>query len=72
MYGRDAKFQLRQPTTPYQVDIQDYRTELVTHLSDAWTLAQDNIAKAKAKQERNYDRSNTEPKLDRVMVRMPG
>ena len=49
--------------------------ELVTHLSDAWTLAQDNVAKAQVKQKRNYDRSSKEPKLqkgDRVMVRMPG
>ena len=61
--------------TPYQVDVWDYRTELVTHLSDAWNLAQGNIAKAQAKQKRNYDRSSKELKLqkgDRVMVRMPG
>lgn len=43
MYGRDARLPtetaLSQPTTFYQVDVQDYRTELVTHLSDACTLA---------------------------------
>ena len=79
MYGRDArlptKTALSQPTTPYQVDIRDYRTQLVTHLSDAWNLAQGNIAKAQAKQKRNYDRGSKELKLqkgDRVMVRMPG
>ena len=78
MYGRDArlptKTALSRPTTPYQVDIQDYRTELVTHLSDAWNLAQGNIAKVQAKQ-RNYDRGSKELKLqkgDRNMVRMPG
>ena len=70
-----TKTALSQPTTPYQVDIRDYRTELVTHLSDAWNLAQGNIAKAQAKQKRNYDRGSKELKLqkgDRVMVRMPG
>ena len=49
-YGRDARLPtetvLSQPTTPYQLDMQDYRTELVTHLSDAWSLAQQNITKA--------------------------
>ena len=79
MYGRDArlltKTALSQPTTPYQVDIRDYRIELVTHLSDTWNLAQGNIAKAQAKQKRNYDRGSKELKLqkgDRVMVQMPG
>ena len=77
MYGQDArlptKTALSQPKTPYQVDIQDYRTELVSHLSDAWNLAQGNIAKAQTKQKRNYDRGSKELKLqkgDRVMVRM--
>ena len=50
LYGRDARLPtetvLSQPTTPYQLDMQDYRTELVTHLSDAWSLAQQNITKA--------------------------
>ena len=79
MYGRDARLPTEtahsQPTTPYQVNDQDYKTGLVSHLSDAWTLAQDNVAKAQAKQNRNYDRSAKEPTLqkgDRVMVRMPG
>ena len=76
MYGQDArlptKTALSQPKTPYQVDIQDYRTELVSHLSDAWNLAQGNIAKVQTKQKRNYDRGSKELKLqkgDRVMVR---
>ena len=42
LYGRDPRLPtetaLTQPTTPYQVDISDYRTELVAHLSDAWEL----------------------------------
>ena len=75
MYGQDARLPtktvLSQRTTPYQVDIWDYRTELVTPLSDAWNLAQGNIAIVQAKQKRNYDRGSKELKLqkgDRVVV----
>ena len=60
-----TKTALSQPKTPYQVDIQDYRTELVSHLSDAWNLAQGNIAKAQTKQKRNYDRGSKELKLQK-------
>ena len=55
MYG-PTKTALAQPTTPYQIDVQDYRTELLTHLSDAWAFARDNIAQAQAKQKRDYIR----------------
>ena len=79
LYGRDPRLPtetaLCQPTTKYQVDIQDYRTELVTHLSDAWHLAQQNISDAQSKQKRNYDKRGNNPTVrvgDRVMVKMPG
>ena len=79
LYGRDPRLPtetvLCQPTTKYQVDIQDYRTELVTHLSDAWHLAQQNISEAQSKQKRNYDKRGNNPTVhvgDRVMVKMPG
>ena len=70
-----TKTALSQPTTPYQVYIQDYKTELVTHLSDAWSLAQQNVTKAQLKQKKNYERSSNNPIVrvgNRVMVKMPG
>ena len=43
LYGRDPRLPsecaLTVPTTPYMVDLQDYRTELTTSLSDAWLAA---------------------------------
>ena len=76
--GRDPRVPtetaLSQPTTKYQVDIEDYRTELVTHLSDAWRLAQENVSNAQSKQKRNYDKRGNNPTVrvgDRVMVKMP-
>jgi len=34
---------LSHPLTCYQVDLDDYKAELVAGLSDAWELAQQNI-----------------------------
>ena len=60
MYGRDARIptqtSLEQPRTPYQVDISDYRSELVAHLSDAWALAHDHIKQAQSRQKHQYDK----------------
>ena len=66
---------LSQPTTPYQIDIQDYRTELVACLSDAWELAHQNIQIAQKKQRMQHDKHCKDVTLqvgDRVMVHMPG
>ena len=57
------------------MDIQDYQTELVKYMSDAWSLAQQNIATAQSKQKRNYDVGSSDVSLkvgDGVMVEMPG
>ena len=47
LYGRDPRLPtenaLSMPTTPYMVDLEDYRTELTCCLSDAWSLAKQNI-----------------------------
>ena len=78
LYGRDPRLPtetaLTQPESPYQVDVEDYRTELVTRMSRAWTLAQERIGKAQQNQKMQYDRRATDIKLqvgDRVMVYMP-
>lgn len=79
LYGRDPRTPtstaLSQPTSPYQIDVGDYRTELVSHLSDAWELAHKNIKIAQQKQKLQHDKHSRDVKVrkgDRVMVRMPG
>ena len=79
LYGRDPRTPtataLSQPTSPYQVDVEDYRTELVSQLSDAWELAHKNIKIAQSKQKLQHDKRSREVNIqkgDRVMVRMPG
>ena len=50
LYGREPVLPtseaLTHPRSAYQLDFQDYGTELVAHLSDAWALACDNIKAA--------------------------
>ena len=60
--------------TPYMVDVDDYKTELLTGLNSAWKLAQDNIKIAQDRHKKTYDRSAKESTLkvgQRVMVHMP-
>ena len=78
IYGRDPRLPtesaLSQPRTAYMVDIDDYKTEFVTSLSEAWKIAQENIKVAQTKQKTQYDRRSKEPKYaigDRVMTYMP-
>jgi len=78
LYGRDPRLPtetaLSQPESPYQVDVEDYRTELVTQMSRVWTLAKQKIEQAQQAQKIQYDRHATNlEKLrvgDRVMVYM--
>ena len=79
LYGRDARTPtetaLSQPRTPYQVDLSDYKTELLANLSEAWALAHSHIDRAQEKQKQQYDRKSKEIRWkegDRVMVHMPG
>ena len=37
------------------IDIDDYKTELVTIMSDAWKIAQEHIKVAQTKQKTQYD-----------------
>ena len=57
------------------MDLQDYQTELVKHMSDAWSLARQHIIAAQCKQKKQYDKDSSDKVLkigDRVMVKMPG
>ena len=56
------------------VDLEDYKSELASNLSDAWTIARANIQEAQTHQKRQYDKHSKESTLsvgDRVMVYMP-
>ena len=59
LYGRDARLPteaaLTKPRTCYQVDIDDFKTDLVCNLSVAWSSAQQNIGQAQRKQKQQYD-----------------
>ncbi len=78
LYGRDPALPtldalLREPT-PYMVDLDNYKTEILTGLNSAWTLAQDNIKITQQRQKATYDRTMKETPLkvgQRVMVHMP-
>ena len=67
LYGRDPSLPTETAvshlTIPYQVDLSDYRTELIAHLSDTWETAHQNIHIAQHKQKRQYDRKSRDVKL---------
>lgn len=78
LYGRDPRIPtatlLNQKQSVYEIDIDDYKRELVLNLSQAWKLAQENIEHAQKQQKKYYDRKSRPAKLevgDRVMVHMP-
>ena len=57
LYGLDARLPteaaLTQPRTCYQVDIDDFKTDLVCNLSEAWELARHNISQSQKKQKQH-------------------
>ena len=78
LYGRDARVPteaaLSTVRTEYQVDIDDYKSELVYGLSESWKIAREQIKKAQKRQKRQYDRRARPKDIrvgDRVMVYMP-
>ena len=78
LYGRDPQIPtaeaLSTPSTPYTVDLDDYRSELVTGLSDAWKAAAENIKAAQCRQKNAYDQGASKSSLkvgDRILVHMP-
>ena len=78
LYGRDPRIPtstvLTYERSPYAVDTDDYKSELMANLSQAWKAARDNIKVAQAKQQTQYDKKSRDVNLkvgDRVMVLMP-
>ena len=55
-------------------NLDDYKTEMVKHMSEAWKLAQENVKHAQKSQKKHYDKGVREHKVkegDRVFVYMP-
>ena len=78
LYGRDARLPTEDALSSELnrgiIDVDDYRTEIVTKLQEAWALAHDSIKKAQASQKKQYDRSARPEEFkvgDRVFVYMP-
>ena len=78
LYGRDPRLPteaaLSPPQERYPIDVDDYKSEVVTKMSDAWELACKNICKAQSQQKKQHDRSSRPADFkvgDRVFVYMP-
>ena len=78
LYGRDPRVPtstvLTYQRSPYTIDIDDYKSEMMTSLSQAWKLAQENIKVAQKYQKTQYNKKTRETNVkvgDRVMVLMP-
>ena len=61
LYGRDARLPgeeaLSTTRSPYMVDLDDYKTELITSLTEAWETAGTCISKAQRAQKKQRDKS---------------
>ena len=75
LYSRDACIPTETAINAlHMLDAADYRTELVTGLTEAWNSARICITKAQKKQQVQYDKCAKPPSYrisDRVMVYMP-
>ena len=78
MYGHDPRIPtstvLSQPQSACTIDLDEYKTELMTNLRQSWDLAQDKIKQAQGHQKRQYDCHTSEVTLkpgDCVMIYMP-
>ena len=78
IFGRDPRQPTEEalscPTNPYMVDLDDYKSELVQGLSNAWKVAKEHIQSAQSHQKATYDRHTKPPGYkvgDCVMVHMP-
>ena len=78
LFGRNPRLPtettLTQPASPYTVDLEDYKTLLVSNLKSAWAAAKASIESAQAKQKAYHDQKSKATTLkvgDRVLVFMP-
>lgn len=60
LYGQDPQLPtdeaLTKPTERCYLEVDDYRSELVQNLSEAWKRAQKNVKKAQKKQQKHRDK----------------
>ena len=78
MYGRDPQLPtdailVPEPDRKY-VEVQDFRSEMVMGISQAWKLARENIEQAQKYQKSQHDKHAKDPNFklgDRVFVHMP-
>ncbi len=67
LYGRDARILtetvLSHSCSPYAVDLDDYKEDLMCEMALAWKLASENITKAQSAQKKAYDRKTKKPDL---------
>lgn len=78
MYGRDPQLPtdailVPEPKRKY-VEVQDFRSEMVMGISQAWKLAKENIEQAQKYQKSQHDKHAKDPNFklgDRVFVHMP-
>ena len=78
LYGRDPVLPmldaLSHERTPYMIDLDDYKNELLTALTSTWKLANTNISTAQDRQKITFDRTAKEMNLNvgqHVVVHMP-
>ena len=78
LYGRDPRVPtetvLSAPSSIYAVDIDDYKSEMMTKMSRAWEVARSKIEGAQNSQKIQYDHHAKKSEVragDRVMVFMP-
>lgn len=78
LYGRDSRIPtetgLSVPAPAYQIDTEDFRTELTSKLTSAWSDAKHSIEKPQDTQKLQYDKRSKKSRLtvgNRVMVYMP-
>ena len=57
---------LIKPISPYTVDVEDYRCDITTRISQAWAIAKEKIGKAQKAQKVQYDKSTKVPTLSVV------
>ena len=78
LHGRDPTLPMLESLlckcSPYMVDLNDHKTELMTGLNSAWAAAQECNAVTQKRQKSSSDRTAQELKLEvgqRVLVHMP-
>lgn len=78
LYGRDPRLPTEVALSPspedQNMDVDDYKAELVTGLSTAWEAARRNVERAQQKQKKFFDRRARDPGFrvgDRVFLYVP-